>query len=175
NDRRRIYRGQIHTMLQIGIIGLPNSGKTTVYNALTRGTAVTDAFSSNQVEVHTAVVDVPDPRIDRLSAMYKPRKTIYAKVTYNDIGGVTASGRQGGGFGGPLLNAIAANDALLHVVRVFEDPNVPHPAGSVDPVRDWRNLEAELILNDLISVERRLERLDAELQKPNLQRQVREQ
>lgn len=161
--------------MKIGIIGLPNSGKTTVYNALTRGSAVTDAFSTNQVEVHTAVVDVPDPRIDRLSAMYWPRKTIYAKVTYNDIGGVTTDGRQSGGFGGPLINAIANNDALLHVVRAFEDPNAPHPAGRVDPVQDWRDLEAELILNDLIAVERRLERLEADLQKPNLQRQQREQ
>ncbi|HBY94607.1 MAG: redox-regulated ATPase YchF [Ardenticatenaceae bacterium] len=161
--------------MKIGIIGLPNSGKTTVYNALTRGNAVTDAFSTNQVEVHTAVVDVPDPRIDRLSAMYRPKKTIYAKVTYNDIGGVTAGGPQSGGFGGPLINAIANNDALLHVVRAFKDPNVPHPSGRVNPGQDWRNLEAELILNDLMAVERRLERLEADLKKPNLQHQQREQ
>lgn len=160
--------------MKIGIIGLPNSGKTTVYNALTRGNAVTDTFSTNQVEVHTAVVDVPDARVDRLSGMYRPKKTIYAKVTYNDIGGVTGRGRQSGGFAGPLLNAIATNDALLHVVRAFEDPNVPHPAGQVDSLRDWRNLEEELILNDLMAVERRLERLETDLKKPNLQRQQRE-
>lgn len=160
--------------INIGIIGLPNSGKTTVYNALTHGDTATDAFSSNQVEVHTAVVDVPDPRIDALTGMFNPKKTIYTKVTYNDIGGLTASGRSGGGFSGPLINAIATNDAVLHVVRAFENANVPHPADAVDALRDWRMVEDELVLNDLLIVERRLERLEADLKKQNLQKQIRE-
>ncbi len=144
--------------MEIGIIGLPNSGKTTIFNALTRSDTATAAFSSGQLEVHTAVVDVPDPRVDNLSAMFKPKRTIYAQVTYNDIAGL-GKGAGKSGISGPLLNAIAANEALLLVVRAFEDEGVPHPDDTVDPVRDLEIMEAELILNDMTVVDRRLERL----------------
>ena len=97
--------------MEIGIIGLPNSGKTTIYNALTRSDTSTAAFSSGQVEVHTAVVNVPDPRVDVLSEMFNPKKTIHARVTYNDIAGF-GKGAAKSGLGGQLLNAMAANDAL---------------------------------------------------------------
>ena len=144
--------------MEIGIIGLPNSGKTTIFNALTRSHTATAAFSSGQLEVHTAVVDVPDPRVDDLSAMFKPKRTIYAQVTYNDIAGL-GKGAGKSGISGPLLNAIAANDALLLVVRAFEDEGVPHPDNTIDPARDLEVMEAELILNDMTVVDRRLERL----------------
>lgn len=144
--------------MQVGIIGLPNSGKTTIFNALTRSDTATAAFSSGQVEVHTAVVDVPDQRVDRLSAMFNPKKTTYAQVTYNDIAGF-GKGAAKAGIGGPLLNAMSANDALLLVVRAFEDENVPHPDESVNPARDLSTMESELILNDMAIIDRRLERL----------------
>jgi GTP-binding protein YchF len=144
--------------MEIGIIGLPNSGKTTIFNALTRSQTATAAYSSGQLEVHTAVVDVPDERVDRLSAMFQPRRTIYAQVTYNDIAGF-GKGAAKSGIAGPLLNAMAANDALMLVARAFEDEGVPHPDDSVDPERDLATMEAELILNDMTSVDRRLERL----------------
>lgn len=144
--------------MQIGIVGLPNSGKTTIFNALTRSDTETTAFSSGQLEVHTAVVNVPDARVDTLSAMFKPRRTIYAQVTYNDIAGL-GSGASKTGISGPLLNAIAANDALMLVVRGFEDENVPHPHHGVDPARDLATMEAEFILNDQGTLENRLERL----------------
>lgn len=150
--------------MHIAIIGLPNSTKTTIFNALTRGTEDTAAFSSGQFEVHSAIVDVPDPRVDRLSAMFKPRKTTYAKVTYADIAGL-AKGVSEGGLSGPLLNTISQSDALLHVVRAFEDPDVPHTEGSVDPCRDIAILDGELLLSDLLIVERRIERLEAQLKK----------
>ena len=146
--------------MQIGIIGLPNSGKTTIYNALTRSDTSTAAFSSGQVEVHTAVVDVPDERVDRLSAMYKPKKTTYAKVTYNDIAGF-GEGAAKSGIAGPLLNAIAVNDALMLVIRAFEDEDVVHPNDSVDPARDRIAMEGEMMLNDMTIIERRLERLES--------------
>ena len=88
--------------MQIGIIGLPNSGKTTIFNALTRSETSTTAFSSGQLEVHTAVVDVPDPRVDRLSAMFKPKKTTYATVTFNDIAGLGKGAGKSGLSGAPL-------------------------------------------------------------------------
>lgn len=150
--------------MQIAIIGLPNSTKTTVFNALTRGHLETNAFSSGQLDVHTAVVDVPDPRVDRLSAMFRPRKTTYAKVTYADIAGL-AKGVSEGGLSGSLLNTLSQSDALLHVVRAFDDPDVLHVEGSVDPCRDLNILDGELLLSDLIIVERRIERLQAQLKK----------
>lgn len=150
--------------MQIAIIGLPNSTKTTIFNALTRGNRETSAFSTGQFEVHTATVDVPDPRVDRLSAMFRPRKTTYAKVTYADIAGL-AKGVSEGGLSGPLLNTLSQSDALLHVVRAFEDPDVPHIEGSVNPRRDIEIIDTELLLSDLIIVERRIERLGAQLKK----------
>ncbi len=147
--------------MKLGIIGLPQSGKTTIFNALTRGDTPT-MMSGGRFEVHTAVVDVPDPRVDRLSAMFQPKRTIYAKVTYADIAGLEGAG---GEVSGPLLNQLTQMDGFLHVVRCFDDPNVPHPTGSVDPLRDVAAMDAELLLNDLIAVERKLERLHDERRK----------
>jgi GTP-binding protein YchF len=149
--------------MRLGIIGLPQSGKTTLYNAVTRATQPTGA-ATGKIEVHTAVVDVPDPRVDRLSAMFKPKKTIYAKVTYADIAGLDgSSGRSG--ISGTLLNHLTQMDGFLHVIRVFEDENVAHPSGSVNPLRDIQTMDSEFILNDLIAVERKLERLAEERKK----------
>jgi len=148
--------------MKLGIIGLPQTGKTTIFNALTGHDQPTTA-SAGRMEVHTAVVDVPDPRIDTLSAMYKPKKTIFAKVTYADIAGLEGSGQ--GSISGQLLNQIAQMDGLIHVVRAFENESVPHASGSVDPSRDISAMNSELLLNDLIAVERKLEKLTAERQR----------
>jgi GTP-binding protein YchF len=149
--------------MRLGIIGLPQSGKTTLFNALTRGTQPTGA-ASGKIEVHTAVVDVPDPRVDRLSAMFKPKKTIYAKVTYADVAGLDGSAGKTG-ISGTLLNQLTQMDGFIHVVRCFTDESVPHPQGSIDPPRDLAAMESEFVLNDLIAVERKLERLAEERKK----------
>jgi GTP-binding protein YchF len=149
--------------MKLGIIGFPQSGKTTIFNAVTRGNAPTTA-SAGRIEVHTAVVDVPDPRVDQLSAMFKPKKTIYAKVTYADIAGLEG-GAVRSGISGQLLNQLTQMDGLVHVVRCFPDENVPHPSGSVDPARDIAGMDGELLLNDLIALERKLERLVEERKK----------
>jgi ribosome-binding ATPase len=146
--------------VRLGIIGLPQSGKTTVFNALTRGDQPT-AMSGGRFDVHTAIVNVPDPRVEQLVEMFKPQKTTYAKVTYADIGGLEA-GAGKSGFSGPLLNQLSQMDGFLEVVRCFDDPGVPHSLGSVDPCRDLSSLDTELLLQDLISVERKLERLASE-------------
>jgi ribosome-binding ATPase len=148
--------------MRLGIIGLPQSGKTTLYNALTRSTQPTGM--GGRMEIHTAVVDVPDPRVDRLSEIFKPKKTIYAKVTYADIAGLDGSSSRGG-ISGALLNQLTQMDGFIHVVRVFEDDEVPHPNDTVDPARDISMMDAEFILNDLIAVERKLERLSDERRK----------
>jgi len=147
--------------MRLGIIGLPQSGKTTVFNALTRGHQPLTT-SGGRFDVHTGVVDVPDGRVDRLSEMFKPKKTIYAKVTYADIAGLEGSKSA---ISGQLLNLITQMDGLLHVVRCFEDINVAHPTGSVNPLRDIATMDAELLINDMISVERKLERLADERKK----------
>jgi hypothetical protein len=149
--------------MKLGIIGLPQSGKTTIFNAITRGNTPTTA-SAGRIEIHNAVVDVPDPRVTKLSAMFKPKKTIYAKVTYADIAGLEA-GSAKSGISGQLLNQLNQMDGLLLVVRGFTDENVMHPNGSVDPRRDVESMLGELLLNDLIAVERKLERLVDERKK----------
>jgi len=149
--------------MRLGIIGLPQSGKTTLFNALTRGKQPT-GIASGKIEVHTGVVDVPDNRVDRLSGMFKPKKTIYAKVTYADIAGLDGSADKTG-ISGTLLNQMTQMDGFIHVVRGFEDDLVPHPSGNVDPLRDILAMDSEFILNDLIAVERKLERLAEEKKK----------
>ncbi len=145
--------------MKLGIIGLPQSGKTTIFNALTRGDRPI-SMSGGRFEVHTAVVDVPDPRVDNLARLFNPKKTTYAKVVYADIAGLEATA--GGNISGPLLTELSQMDGFIHVVRCFEDPSVPHSLGSVEPQRDVNAMEAEFILNDLIQVERKLERLEEE-------------
>lgn len=144
--------------MKLGIIGLPQSGKTTIYNALTGQDQPTTI--SGRMEVHTAVVNVPDRRVIRLAAIYNPAKTTYAKVIYADVAGLEGRGQVD--ISGALRNELGGMDGFLHVVRCFEDENVPHAAGSVDPGRDIQAMDSELLLNDLIVVERRLERLDEE-------------
>jgi GTP-binding protein YchF len=154
------------TVMKLGIIGLPQSGKTTVFNALTRGDQPTK-MSGGRFEVHIAVVDVPDARVEQLSNLFHPQKTSYAKVTYADIAGLDAGSSDKNGLSGPLLNQLSQMDGFVHVVRCFQNPSVPHPFGSVDPVRDLNAMDSELLLNDLMVVERRLERLQEEARRGN--------
>jgi GTP-binding protein YchF len=146
--------------MELGIIGLPQSGKTTLFNALTCGDVPT-GISGGRVEVHTAVIDVPDERVEKLVALFKAKKTVHAKVTYADIAGLEGKSSEAG-ISGPLLNTLAQMDGFIHVVRQFENPIVPHMDGTIDPLRDLANMEAEFILNDLILVERKLQRLSDE-------------
>ena len=149
--------------MQLGIIGLPQSGKTTIFNALTRDDHSTGT-AHGRVEVRTSVIDVPDERLDRLAKMFYKAKTIYTKVTYADIAGL-GSGTNKGEISGQLLNQLTQVDGLIEVVRCFESSLVPHTHGSVDPARDIRMMDEELILNDHIMVERKLERMADELKK----------
>lgn len=158
--------------MKLGIIGLPQSGKTTIFNAVTKGDAPTTA-SAGRFEVHTAVVDVPDERVTKLSGMFNPKKTIYAKVTYADIAGLE-SGSAKSGISGQLLNELSQMDGFILVVRAFESDLVMHPSGSVDAARDVESMLSELLLNDLIAVERKLERLADEKRKGGTDKAVNE-
>ena len=146
--------------MQIAIVGLAGSGKTTVFNTLTRGHAETGGYGG--VTLNVGVVKVPDERLDRLAEIFKPKKIVQADVTYVDLPAPPASSE--GRIGTEELPAdhlarLRDSDALLHVVRAFEDPANPHPAGSVDPARDLEQLDLEFTLADLAMAERRLERL----------------
>lgn len=151
--------------MKIAIIGLPNSGKTTVFNALTRQIVETAAFSSGRLEPNLASVKVPDPRLQALANIYKPRKTTAAEVQYVDVNGFRAGEAREKELSPEILGYIGAADALLHVVRSFEDDRVAHPMGSVGPRRDQDQVELELNFSDLMIIERRLERLEKDLRK----------
>jgi len=150
--------------MRLGIIGLPNSGKTTIFNALTGATIPVEPFSSGQLEVHTAVVPVPDERVDRLVEIYKPKKTPYTTITYTDIGGLDKGIGQGG-LSGQMRNELQQVDGFVHVVRAFTDPTVPHPQETVNAIRDLQTIDSEFLLVDLITVENRLTRLEEERKK----------
>lgn len=148
-------------MLRAGLIGFPSSGKTALFQLLT--SAREAPRSGGKSDANVGVSRVPDERLDRLSALFTPKKHTPATVEFADIAGVAGAraGAQALLDVAPFRNA----DALLHVLRMFRDPSVPHPAGSVDPARDVRAMEDEVILADLGVVERRLERLERELKK----------
>jgi GTP-binding protein YchF len=145
--------------MQIAIVGLAGSGKTTVFNTLTRGTAETGGFGGMTVNV--GVVKVPDPRLHRLTELFKPKKEVPADVTYVDLPAPPASvdGRPTSDIPADQLARLRTADALLHVVRAFEDPAVPHADGAVDAKRDMERLDLELVFADLGVVERRVEKL----------------
>lgn len=146
-------------MLRIGIVGLPQTGKTTLFQILTR--AHGGGPGVGRQEARVGVVRVPDARLDRLSEMFKPQKTVYATIEYMDTpGSVIELARTG-----VQSQALRELDAVMHVVRAFEDAAVPMEAGSVDPKRDIDNVELELILSDLAVVEKRLERLEKDIKK----------
>ena len=146
--------------MQIAIVGLAGAGKTTVFNTLTRGNVQTGGFGG--MELHVGVVKVPDARLDRLAGIFHPKKIVHADVTYVDLPAPPASseGRVGTEeLPAEHLGRLRDADALLHVVRTWDDPHHPHPAGSVDPWRDLEQLDLEFVLADLSMVDRRLERL----------------
>jgi ribosome-binding ATPase YchF (GTP1/OBG family) len=142
------------------IIGLPQAGKTTVFNALTQAEATTGSFGSGVDEPNLANVKVPDPRLDLLTEMFKPQRKVSADVQYLDVAGI-AKGIAEKGMSGQLLGHLSQADALVHVVRAFKDSNLEHSEGSVDPFRDVETLNLELTFTDLGVVEKRLHRLAA--------------
>lgn len=144
--------------MKLGVVGLPGAGKTTIFNALTQGNAPTGQSMGGRFELLTAVVDVKDERVDVLSGMFNPKKSTYARITYTDVGGLKKSEKESA-ISGPLLNHLAGLDGLVHVVRGFESVMYPHPDGAVDALRDLETLDTEFLLNDLTTVEKRIEKL----------------
>ena len=145
--------------MDVGIVGLPKSGKTTIFNAVTRGSAETAAYAAVD-RPNVGVAKVADPRLDRLAEIFGPRRSVPAEVVYVDVPSAPGDLGESGSISGELLNHLQGADALLVAARAFDDPSVPHPRGGVDPYRDAETMLAELALADVVILERRAARVD---------------
>jgi len=144
--------------LQCGIVGLPNVGKSTLFNALTRAGIAAENYPFCTIEPNVGVVEVPDPRLQQLAEIVVPERILPATVEFVDIAGLVAGASQGEGLGNQFLSHIRETDAIVNVVRCFEDPNVIHVSGKVDPIADIEVIETELALADLQTAEKALHR-----------------
>jgi GTP-binding protein YchF len=146
-------------VLSLGIVGLPNVGKSSLFNALTSAKAEAANYPFCTVEPNVGIVEVPDPRLAQLAAIVQPKKTVPAAVQFVDIAGLVKGAASGEGLGNKFLSNIRETDAIVHVVRCFDDPDVTHVMGGVDPVRDREIIELELALSDLATVEKRVDKV----------------
>jgi GTP-binding protein YchF len=144
--------------LQCGIVGLPNVGKSTLFNALTKAGIAAENYPFCTIEPNVGVVELPDPRLAQLAAIVKPERVVPAIVEFVDIAGLVAGASKGEGLGNQFLSHIRETDAIVNVVRCFEDANVIHVAGKVDPIADIEVIQTELCLADLATVEKALVR-----------------
>ena len=142
--------------MNLGIVGLPNVGKSTLFNALTNAGAESAHYPFCTIEPNVGVVAVPDPRMDKLAEMHNPEKYTPAVIEFVDIAGLVRGAAQGEGLGNKFLSHIREVDAILHVVRCFEDSNIVHVDGKVDPLRDVETINMELVLADMEIMERKL-------------------
>jgi GTP-binding protein YchF len=149
--------------LEICIIGLPKSGKTSIFNVLTKGKVDTTTFAKAAMAPNIGISKVPEPRLQILEKIFHPKKVTPAEVKYVDIVGIAKDFGKGEGISGQFLNYLSNADALLHVVRSFKDANVPHVEGDINPIRDIATMNLELVFSDLTIIERRLKRLDDSL------------
>ncbi|SHF38822.1 hypothetical protein SAMN02745218_02129 [Desulfofundulus australicus DSM 11792] len=146
-------------MLSFGIVGLPMVGKTTIFNLVTESVAQTSNFMTGKTETNVSMARVRDPRVDFLSGLYRPRRTVYAQIQCSDVPGLVRGASEGRGVGNQFLEGIRGVDLLVHVLRAFVNPDVPHVDGEIDPLRDLETVNLELLLADMELLEKRIGRL----------------
>lgn len=146
--------------LTCGIIGITNSGKTRLFNCLSNTKAESTNFAFSSTKSNMGIINIPDPRLDKIAEIIKPQKVVYATVDIVDIPGLTKGSSRGEGVGNQFLADIRNTDALIHVLRCFDDDNLPHIEGSVDPVRDKETVDLELQIKDIDSIEKKIQRLE---------------
>ena len=144
--------------MKLGIVGLPNVGKSTLFNAITKAGAESANYPFCTIDPNVGIVRVPDERLEKLAEMYHPKKVTYTTIEFVDIAGLVRGASRGEGLGNKFLSNIREVDAIVHVVRAFDDSNIVHVDGSVDPRRDIETINMELIFADLEAIEKRMEK-----------------
>jgi GTP-binding protein YchF len=165
---KKIILGRASNTLSLGLVGMPNVGKSTTYNVISNLQVPAENFPFCTIDPNTARVEVPEPRVEKMAAIYNPKKKIYANISITDIAGLVRGASTGAGLGNAFLSHIQGVDGIFHVVRAFDNEEIIHEEGDVNPIRDMETINGELIAKDLQHIEKRMPELEKLIARKNL-------